>query len=274
MNKVWFITGAARGIGRAIAETALQNGDKVAFVYRQNIKPVADTFKNNIIYIKLNITDLNENSYNSAINKVIEKFGKIDYLVNNAGRGRITNFEETGEENIRELFEVNLFGMMRVTRAVLPIMRKQRSGHIFNISSGSSYCGGPAAYHTSKFAVTGFSASLAFELKPFGINVTNVVPGLIRTDFYAKDNLAVQPDTPIEDYDSNRWQTEFIKHNSNREQKGDPYKVAEIIYKAAYCAAPPLHLPVSADVIEVMEEWQKKMKHDLDVWKNKAIENK
>lgn len=273
MNKVWVITGTSSGIGRAMAETALDNGDNVVLVYRRKIAPVDDKFKKNAIYIKLDVTKTNAELYKTAVQKVIDKFGKIDYLVNNAGHGRITNFEETSEENIKELFEVNLFGMMRVTRAILPVMRKQKSGHIFNVSSGSSYCGGPVAYHTSKFAVTGFSASLAFELAPFGIKVTNVVPGLIRTNFYNKDTLLVEPDIRIDDYDSYRWQTEFVKHNSNHEQNGDPYKVAKIIYEVAHCAEPPLHLPVSADVVDVIEQWQINIKKDNDIWKEKAKNN-
>lgn len=122
--------------------------------------------------------------FDDAARAAVEAFGDIDVLVNNAGRGGVTFFEETDEATIRDMFEVNLFGLMRVTRAVLPAMRRQRSGRILNIASGAGYSAGPVPYHTSKFAVTGFSTSLAFEVEPFGIRATNVAPVLFRTGFY------------------------------------------------------------------------------------------
>lgn len=112
--------------------------------------------KESVLNLTLDVSDLNEDVYNTVVEMAVKKFGRIDVLVNNAGYGAITNFEETSEETIRRLFEVNVFGLMRVTRAVLSIMRQQRSGHIFNISSGAGYSAGPAPYHTSKFAVTEF----------------------------------------------------------------------------------------------------------------------
>lgn len=190
--------------------------------------------------------------------------------MNNAGHGRITNFEETSEDNIREIFEVNLFGMMRVTRAVLPVMRKQRSGHIFNLSSGAGYSAGPTAYHMSKYAVTGFSTCLAFELEPFGIKVSNVVPGLTRTSFYDKGTLPVQPDIHIGDYDPFRWQTGFMEANSNHEQPGDPEKIARLIVKASTESAPPLHLPVTPDAVDVLDGLAAKLQEDNSRWQDEA----
>lgn len=120
------------------------------------------------------------------------------------------------------MFEVNVFGLMRVTRAVLPVMRRQRSGHIFNIASGAGYSAGPVPYHTSKFAVTGFSTALAFEVAPFGIHVTNVAPGLFRTGFYDKGKWRTEPDLHIPDYDPFRWQTEFVREARCHQQPGIP----------------------------------------------------
>lgn len=164
MNKVWFITGAARGMGKAITETALKNGDYVvATTRKENGLNLSNEYEERFLNLKLDVANYTQEEINEVVKKAVEKFGKIDILVNNAGHGRITNFEETSEDNIREIFELNLFGLMRVTRAILPIMRKQKNGHIFNIASAAGYGPGPVAYHTSKFAVTGFSTCLAFE---------------------------------------------------------------------------------------------------------------
>ena len=213
MNNVWLITGAARGMGRTITETALQNGDSVIAITRKNNDlNLSEQYGDRFLHCKLDIANGAECEFEEVVKKAVEHYGKIDILVNNAGHGRITNFEETSEENIREIFELNVFGLMRMTRAVLPIMRKQRNGHIFNIASAAGYCEGPVAYHTSKYAVTGFSTCLAFEVKPFGIKVTNVAPGLFRTNFYDKGAMRTEEDIHIADYDANRWQDDFVKN--------------------------------------------------------------
>lgn len=245
MSKVWLITGAARGMGRAITETALKNGDSVAAITRKdNDLDLSEQYGNRFLHLTLDISNTDEKLFENAIKKAVEYFGRIDVLVNNAGHGRITNFEETSEKNIREIFELNVFGLMRMTRAVLPIMRKQRSGHIFNIASAAGYCAGPVAYHTSKYAVTGFSTCLAFEVAPFNINVTNVAPGLFRTNFYDKGAMNTEADIHIADYDTARWQDDFVKNNSNHEQPGDPVKLSELIYEVSSTENPPLRFPL------------------------------
>ncbi len=160
--KVWFITGAGKGLGRAIAEAALAHGDFVAATTR-NAAGLAYTtaYPKQALALQLDVSCTDEAVFTAAIQQTIAAFGRIDVLVNNAGFGSITNFGETSEETIRRTFETNLFGLMRVTRAVLPIMRTQHSGHIFNIASAAGYGAGPVCYHTSKFAVTGFSVTLA-----------------------------------------------------------------------------------------------------------------
>ncbi len=273
MQRVWFITGAGKGIGKAIATAALEYGDRVIATTRKaDGFSSSDKYKDNALNLQLDVSEADENIYNFAVEKGMERFGRIDILVNNAGYGCITNFEETRESSIKDMFEVNVFGMMRVTRAVLPIMRKQRSGHIFNISSGAGYSAGPVPYHTSKFAVTGFSTSLAFEVEPFGIKVTNVAPGLFRTGFYDKGTWRTVPDIHIEDYDSNRWQNAFVKDADRREQPGDPDKLAKLIIEVSNSENPPLHLPVGADAPQVIDSLCAKLKEDTDAWRNKAID--
>lgn len=177
----------------------------------------------------------------------------------------MTFFEETDEETIKKQFEVNLFGLMRVTRAVLPVMRQQRSGHIINIASGSGYSAGPSIYHTTKFAVTGFSVSLAFEVASFGIKVTNAAPGMFRTSFYDKGTWRITPDKHIEDYDSCRWQDGFI---ANLNPMGDPDKLAEIILKVVSSDNPPLHLSIGEDAPVVLDAYAEQLKKDTDTWRN------
>ncbi len=270
MSKVWLITGAARGMGRAITETALQNGDNVIAVTRKDGDlDLAEQYNGRFLHCKLDIANGNEKEFEETVKKSVERFGKIDVLVNNAGHGRITNFEETSEENIREIFELNVFGLMRMTRAVLPIMRKQRDGHIFNIASAAGYCEGPVAYHTSKYAVTGFSTCLAFEVKPFGIKVTNVAPGLFRTNFYDKGAMRTDEDIHISDYDANRWQDEFVENNVNNQQ-GDPVKLSKLIYEVSDVANPPLHLPIGGDAVASVEGLIDKLDKDVSAWKEKA----
>lgn len=271
MNKVWFITGAGKGMGKAITETALKNGDYVvATTRKENGLDLSNEYGDKFLNLQLDVANFTQEQINEVVKSTIDKFGKIDVLVNNAGHGRITNFEETSEENIREIFELNVFGLMKVTRAVLPFMRNQKNGHIFNIASAAGYCAGPVAYHTSKFAVTGFSTTLAFEIAPFGIKVTNVAPGLFRTSFYDKGAMGIEPDIHIEDYDSNRWQDDFVKNNSNNEQPGDPVKLSELIYEVANTDNAPLHLPVGADAVNSVESYADQILEDVKVWKDKS----
>ena len=271
-TKIWFVTGAAKGIGKAITLAALKAGDCVVATTRKESGITVPTeYREKLLNIQLDISNPDAAVYEDAVNSAVAKFGHIDVLVNNAGYGAITCFEETSEETIRNLFEVNLFGMMRVTRAILPIMRKQRSGRILNIASGAGYSAGPVPYHTSKFAVTGFSTSLAFEVEPFGIRVTNVAPGLFRTGFYDKGTWGTQPDIHIADYDAFRWQTAFIKEADKHEQPGDPNKLAALLVEVVYADDPPLHLPVGEDAPAVLDALCEKLKADTDAWREKSV---
>lgn len=270
MSKIWLITGAARGMGRAITETALQNGNSVVAITRKdNDLDLSEQYGNRFLHLKLDISDTNQKAFEDVVKKAVECFGRIDVLVNNAGHGRITNFEETSEDNIREIFELNVFGLMRMTRAVLPIMRKQKNGHIFNIASAAGYCAGPVAYHTSKYAVTGFSTCLAFEVKPFGIKVTNVAPGLFRTNFYDKGAMRTEEDIHVVDYDTARWQDDFVKNNVNN-QPGDPVKLSKLIYEVSNTENPPLHLPIGADAVVSVEGLIEELTADVSKWKDKS----
>ncbi|CAM2157941.1 hypothetical protein PT2222_470031 [Paraburkholderia tropica] len=194
MPQVWFITGASRGLGRAIANAALAAGHSVVATTRTGtFADESAEHSDRLLVLPLDVREPAQHPYTSAVEAAVARFGRIDVLVNNAGYGLLTLFEETDEAQVRAAFETNVFGLMRVTRAVLPVMRRQRSGHVFNISSMAGYVGGGAMYSATKFAVTGFTESLAFELNPFGVKVTNVAPGYFRTDFLDGSSVHAAP---------------------------------------------------------------------------------
>ncbi len=268
MEKVWFITGAGSGMGHTIANEVLKAGDCVVATTRKKQGfTIPAGFEEKALCLKLDISEKDMSVYETAVRTAVEKFGRIDVLVNNAGYGAVTFFEETNEETIRKLYKVNVFGTMRVTRAVLPVMRQQRSGHIFNIASTAAYAPGPVIYHSSKAAVTGFSMALAFEVEPFGIKVTNVAPGVFRTGFYDANRWGTQADKHINDYDTCRWQTALVAEFQKKQQPGDPEKLAQVILAATDSTNPPLHLAIGEDAPDVLDAYCEKIKADTDAWR-------
>lgn len=267
--KVWLITGASRGMGHAIMEAALESGDCVVAVSRSgDITTNIEDAASRLLPYALDVTSTDQLAFDRMADTVVQKFGRIDVLVNNAGHGQFTYFEESDEKQIRDVFETNLFGLMRVTRSVLPVMRRQRSGHIFNVSSAAGYSGiGPSIYHTSKFAVTGFSESLAFETEQFGIKVTIVAPGLFRTDFMNFTSSYHLPANPIEDYDIFRERMNGFVTYMNGREPGNPEALAELVVKIANCSNPPLHLPIGTDAIETLENHHAAQLKDVETWR-------
>jgi NAD(P)-dependent dehydrogenase (short-subunit alcohol dehydrogenase family) len=258
-------------MGRDIAEEALAAGHSVVATTRGEAT-ITDKpeYEGRFLPLILDVTTPGEEVYNDVVKTTVDRFGRIDVLVNNAGYAQLTFFEETNEELIRKQFETNVFGLMRVTRAVLPTMRRQRSGHIINISSAAGYGTGPSIYHTSKYAVRGFSQSLSFELEPFGIKVTNVAPGNFRTDFL--DVATVQPikKNEISDYDDKRqWMQDFVA-GMNHGQPGNPVALAQLLVEVAASENPPLHLPVGVEAIDTIEQHQKALTNDIIAWREKS----
>lgn len=249
MARTWFITGASRGIGAEIVSTVLNMGDNVIATARnpENIKTLGNSDK--LLAIELDVT--NNNQINRAVKAAIKQFGTIDVLVNNAGYGHLGVFEESTSDEIRAEFNTNVFGLMDVTRAILPFMREQRKGRIFNISSIAGLKGnfGGSAYNSSKFAVEGFSQSLAEELAPFGISVTCISPGFFRTGFLDENSIKYSKRS-ISDYD--KVMSEYLGFISqcNHNQPGDPKKLAEIILHLATIENPPVSFLAGSDAIE------------------------
>ena len=267
-NKVWLITGASKGLGLALVKKLLALGYCVAATSR-NIKKLSEAVGNkDSNFLPLEVDLLNELSVTEAISVTIKKFGKIDVVVNNAGYGLIGTLEELSDEEARKNFDVNVFGSLNVIRKVMPHLRKQKSGTIFNISSIGGFTGnfpGFGIYCATKFAVVGFTESLASEVKPFGISATVVYPGYFRTNFLESDSLS-RPQNPIEEYTDARALELMHVNEIKGNQTGDPDKLAAALISIASNENPPLHLFLGTDSVNMalgkIENLQSEIAHN------------
>jgi len=240
--RTWLITGASRGIGRALIVELLARGEKVAATARNadDLAGLAVPGDGNFVALAMDVTD--ESTVAAARDAAVKTFGRIDVLVNNAGSGLIGAIEEVSQPEIQALFETNVFGPLRVIRSILPVMRAQKSGYIINIGSIAGRIGsaGSGLYCASKFAVAGISEALAAELAPLNIHVTVVEPGAIRSDFLGRSYR----ETPvqIDDYAETVGRRRQESRAMNGTQPGDPVKVARAIADLAGAVSKPLHL--------------------------------
>lgn len=268
MNNVWLITGATRGLGVEIARAALAAGERVVATGRRvdAIIKALGSDAERLLGVKLDVT-VPEQAV-SAVNAAVERFGRIDVLVNNAGYGQLGMFEESSSSEAEQQYRVNVFGAMNVLRAVLPIMRRQRSGHIFNISSIAGLRGerGASLYSSTKFALAGLSESLTEELAQFGIQVTTVEPGFFRTDFLDNQSMKFGGGS-ISDYaeESQKMQGFFV--GRNHQQAGDPAKLAYALLNLASQSDPPRNFVVGTDAVAVMEARIERDRKELERWR-------
>src|SRR6516225_5755359 len=228
--KTWFITGASRGFGLRVARLALQRGDNVVATARRAVAVTEALGEHpRLLAVALDVAD--ESLARKAVEAAISQFGRIDVLLNNAGFGLLGAVEEATAEEVEQLYRTNVFGLLTVTRAVLPQMRAQKSGRILNISSIGGYRGaaGFGVYCSTKFAVEGLSEALHSELAPLGVQVTVVEPGYFRTDFLDATSLSVSP-TRIEDYNEGAaGKVRVVAENLNHAQPGDPDRLAQVL---------------------------------------------
>lgn len=236
---VWFITGTSQGFGWEIVKAALERGDFVVATSRSPQKVAADfvEFSDHLLAITLDLHD--PDMVLRGVQSAITRFGRIDVLVNNAGYGLLGAVEEASDSEIRNVFEMNVFGLLRVTRAILPYMRKRRSGHIINLSSIGGLVGlaGWGIYNSTKFAIEGLSEALALEVAPLGIHVTIVEPGPFRTDFLGG---SLTPATNVlSDYEQTSGQTRSSAVERDGNQPGDPAIVAEAVVQVVNSENPP-----------------------------------
>ena len=266
-KKVWFITGAGRGMGVDIAKAALAAGHAVVATGR-NPEKVAQAVgeAEDLLVVGLDITSPAEAE--AAVQAAVERFGRIDVLVNNAGNFIAGFFEEISQEDFRQQIETNMFGPMNVTRAVLPAMRRQRSGLVLTISStagliGQEFC---SAYAASKFGLEGWIESLAPEVAPFGIRTMLVEPGFFRTELLSPESTNyAQPS--IEDYAERTTQTVAAWKAMNGHQGGDPAKLASALVQLASQDEPPLRWVAGADAIATVEQKAKDLLAQADAYR-------
>lgn len=269
--RVWFITGASRGFGALITREALDAGDAVVATAR-NPQSVIDRFGNhpNLLPVGLDVTD--EAQAHAAAESAVKRFGRIDILLNNAGYGLLGAVEEATAEEIEKIYATNVFGLLKVTRAVLPHMRRQRSGHVMNISSIGGYVGFPGwgVYGSTKFAIEGLSESLAIEVKPLGIDVTVIEPGFFRTDFLDAASLSISPSS-IADYEQTPAGTmRDFAAGKNHGQPGDPLRLAKAMITLSKAENPPLRMLFGSDTIAAIEAKNAGVAEELAGWRELA----
>ena len=271
-GKVWFITGASRGFGLELTRLLLEKGHRVASTTRRLANLELAIGRENDRFLPLEVDLVNEDSVKNALTKTVEKFGGMDVIVNNAGYGQFGYVEEISDTLVRREFDVNVFGALNVIRNALPCLRRQRSGHIFNLSSMAGFTGFPGSgiYCASKFAIAGLSESLRDELADFGIRVTCVMPGNFRTDFLA-DSMQFE-DGAIPDYAEKREAFHMLLKKMNRQQIGNPVRGAEIILSVSAMENPPLHLFLGPDAYKVATRQIKKIRADMDSIEPVAID--
>jgi NAD(P)-dependent dehydrogenase (short-subunit alcohol dehydrogenase family) len=266
MSKVWFITGASRGFGVLMAKDALARGDSVVATAR-NPQSVTDALgaHPNLLALRLDVTQ--EAAAVLAARAAVDRFGRIDVLVNNAGYGLLGAVEEASDAEVRALYDTNVFGLLNVTRAVLPYMRKQGSGHVMNMSSVGGYTAhaGWGVYGSTKFAVEGISEAMAEEVRPLGIHVTVVEPGYFRTGFLEGNSL-VSTREQMADYAGTVGAMRTFAASVSLKQPGDPRKLSLAILKLADAAQPPVRLMLGSDTVRMVREKNRFVEQELGEW--------
>jgi NAD(P)-dependent dehydrogenase (short-subunit alcohol dehydrogenase family) len=271
-SKVWFITGTSSGFGRELAEQILAKGDKVVATARKPevLQDLIEKYPETARAVKLDVT--NETNVKNAIAETIKEFGRIDVLINNAGYAIVGAIEEVTNEQAKQQFDTNVFGVLNVTREALPILRKQKGGHIVNVGSlvGISAFPSFGLYSASKFALEGLSESLAAEVAPHGIKTMIVEPGPFHTGFSGKGIFSGENPLP-EVYPSTKELTnnfsEFDGPNA-----GDPAKAVKVIIEAVESENPPFRLPLGLFAYEAIEAKLENVKEEIAIWRERAIQ--
>ena len=271
MDKVWFITGCSTGFGRELAKLVLASGYKAAVTSRNpnDVRDIVTQYPDTSIAIQLDVTKPVE--IKNAVKQARQKFGHIDVLVNNAGIGYFGAIEESEDEEVRRMFEINFWGLANVTKEVLPIMRKQRSGHIINISSigGLAAFPGVGFYNATKFAVTGYSEALAKETAHLGIKVTVIAPSGFRTDWAGRS--ANDSKIVIDDYASSAHANQDTIRGYSGNQPGDPVRAVEAIVKVVEAAEPPIRLLLGVGALRGARNKINEMQKDFDAWEEITV---
>jgi NAD(P)-dependent dehydrogenase (short-subunit alcohol dehydrogenase family) len=270
-NPVWLITGCSTGFGRELAKLVLDRGWRAVVTARNpsTLKDFADQYPDRALVLPLDVTDRKQ--IDSAVSQAKARFGRIDALVNNAGYGYLAAIEEGEDDAVRAMFEANVFGLVDMTKAVLPVMRAQASGLIVNVSSigGLTSFAATGYYHGTKYAVEGISESLATEVRPLGIDVLLVEPGPFRTN-WAGPSIK-QSATVIEAYDATAGERRRQTAGRSGKQAGDPVRAAQAIIDASLSDAPPLRLLLGKAALELARKKLDSMRRDFDTWEATTV---
>jgi NAD(P)-dependent dehydrogenase (short-subunit alcohol dehydrogenase family) len=270
MTKVWFITGSSRGLGRSLTEAVLAKGDKVAATARkpEQLDDLVSMYPDQILPISLDVTD--KAQIISSVTQAVAHFGRIDVLVNNAGFGIAGAAEAFTDEQVRSQLETNLYAPIEVTRAVLPYMRKQRSGRILQISSVGGRVGnsGLTMYQAAKFGLGGFTEALAVEVAPLGIKVTSVEPGGFRTD-WAGTSMSFAP--RVEGYESTVDSRVDFFGSGKFVPMGDPVKAAEAMINLVEHPTPPVHLVLGSEAAAILKQADERRKAEFEKWMDVTV---
>ncbi|WP_353719639.1 oxidoreductase [Dyadobacter sp. 676] len=272
-NKVWFVTGASKGLGLALVQKLLANGFNVAATSRtvDDLKSAVGHPGEQFLPLSVNLTD--EQSVQQAIAATVTAFRHVDVIVNNAGYGLAGSIEELSDAESRGNFDVNVFGTLNVIRAAMPYLRAQRSGHILNVSSIGGFNGafpGFGIYCATKFAVSGLSESLAAEVAEFGVKVTVVEPGYFRTEFLTAGSF-VTPKNQIPDYRKVRESEALHQQQINGAQPGDPAKAADAMIRVVSEQNPPLHLLLGEDAFGLAQSKIQALTAEMETWKPVSV---
>ncbi|RYY54655.1 MAG: SDR family NAD(P)-dependent oxidoreductase [Chitinophagaceae bacterium] len=270
MKKVWFITGSSKGLGRALAEEVLKNGDQLVATARNpgQLADLAKSYGGQVLTIALDVS--NKDQVREAVQSAMNQFGRIDVLVNNAGFGITGAAEAYTDEQVKGQLDVNLYAPIDITRAVLPIMRKQRSGRILQVSSVGGRVGnaGVSIYQAAKFGLSGFSEALRKEVASLGIWVTAVEPGGFRTD-WGGASMSYAPE--VEGYETSVGAMRSYMKSDGYQPMGDPAKAARVMYELANHSAPPSHLLLGSEALAMTRHADLLRKAEMDQWEEVSI---
>jgi NAD(P)-dependent dehydrogenase (short-subunit alcohol dehydrogenase family) len=271
MSKVWLVTGSASGLGRNIAEAVLASGDRLVATARDphRLEDLVKKYGDQVRTAALDVAD--EDAARAAVRVAVGAFGRLDVVVNNAGYGDVAPFEQLGSERFKAVVDTNFYGVVNVTRAALPIMRKQKSGCILQISSvgGRLALPGSTAYHAAKWAVGGFTESLAQEVAPFGVKVCALEPGGMRTNWGARAHQDM-PDL-LPDYEPSVGAVVKALHSLWGQENSDPAKVAQVILRLADSDHLPAHLLIGSDAVRYAGEAEAARTADAERWREMSV---
>jgi NAD(P)-dependent dehydrogenase (short-subunit alcohol dehydrogenase family) len=271
MSKVWLITGSARGLGRSIAEAVLVSGDHLVATARDpsRLVDLQKRYADQLRTAELDVTDAD--AARAAVQAAVDAFGRLDVLVNNAGFGHVAPFQQTPEEDFRSQIDTNFYGVVNLTRAALPIMRRQRGGHIINISSVGGRIGTPglSAYQAAKWAVGGFTEVLAQECRAFGVKVVSVEPGGMRTE-WAEIARSQVPDL-LTDYEPSVGAILELLKQIGGNEASDPARVAQVILRLAAHDNPPAHLLLGSDALHYFGQADAARAAAADRWRTVSL---